>query len=212
MAIRRFQYAYVHSEFVLLALTSVYFYRDILPLTTFTQQPKDASIGWRLWAKILSLIVGGIVIPLLAPSEYTPIDAEDPTENLNAEQMAPLLSRIVYSFLDSFTFSSFRNPDSIQDRIPSVAYRYQAKYLKKSAFPIVDPFLSKNKEKYIFWTMFEFYSELLLLISFFSYPIIRTGPSNTHCSRSTQGEYRPFATDLGKLMIRVSLFSLALLV
>lgn len=51
-----------------------YSYRDLYPLGTFTRVPKDLHEGWLLWAKIALLTIVGLVIPLLTPPEYIPVD------------------------------------------------------------------------------------------------------------------------------------------
>jgi hypothetical protein len=66
--------ASVHLSLFLLVTLSVYAYRDIWPLLTFTLLHADASEGVLLWTKIGLLAVAGIVIPLVTPRQYVPID------------------------------------------------------------------------------------------------------------------------------------------
>jgi hypothetical protein len=49
-------------------------YRDIWPLATFTLAPADAAEGALLWAKVLLSVVGAIVLPLIEPYPYMPLD------------------------------------------------------------------------------------------------------------------------------------------
>ena len=63
-----------HLSSLLLGTFSVYAYRDIWPLLTFTLSPADAYEGVLLWIKIGLLAFAAIVVPLLVPRQYIPID------------------------------------------------------------------------------------------------------------------------------------------
>jgi len=63
-----------HLPALLLVTFSVYAYCDVWLLLNFTLVPAD---GWErafLWAKIGLLSVTGIVIPLITPRQYVPLD------------------------------------------------------------------------------------------------------------------------------------------
>ncbi|KAI9444470.1 hypothetical protein H4582DRAFT_2052775 [Lactarius indigo] len=66
--------ASLHLSLLLLGTFSVYAYRNIWPLLTFTLSPVDASEGPLLWVRIGLLAFAAIVIPLLVPRQYIPID------------------------------------------------------------------------------------------------------------------------------------------
>ncbi|KAH8986103.1 hypothetical protein EDB92DRAFT_1949382 [Lactarius akahatsu] len=63
-----------HLSSLLLGTFSVYAYRNIWPLLTFTLSPVDAWEGALLWVRIGLLAFAAIVIPLLVPYQYIPID------------------------------------------------------------------------------------------------------------------------------------------
>ncbi|KAH9041241.1 hypothetical protein EDB85DRAFT_2139914 [Lactarius pseudohatsudake] len=63
-----------HLSSLLLGTFSVYAYRNIWPLLTFTLSPVDAWEGPLLWVRIGLLAFAAIVIPLLVPYQYIPID------------------------------------------------------------------------------------------------------------------------------------------
>ena len=63
-----------HLSSILLGIFSVYAYRNIWPLLTFSLTPVDAYEGALLWIKIGLLAFASIVIPLLVPCQYIPID------------------------------------------------------------------------------------------------------------------------------------------
>lgn len=59
---------------VLLVAFFVYCYRDLWPLATLYDAPKDRSEGVLLWVKIALLGLTAIIIPLFIPRRYTPVD------------------------------------------------------------------------------------------------------------------------------------------
>jgi hypothetical protein len=63
-----------HLSSILLITFSVYTYRDIWPLLTFTLSPADGRESSLLWAKVSLLAVAGVVIPLAIPRRYVPLD------------------------------------------------------------------------------------------------------------------------------------------
>ena len=63
-----------HLIIVLLASWAVYVYRDLWPLATFTLEPLDAAEGALLWAKISVLTLSAVIIPLVVPRQYVPVD------------------------------------------------------------------------------------------------------------------------------------------
>ena len=63
-----------HLSSLLLGTFSVYAYRNIWPLLTFTLSPADADEGALLWVRISLLAFAAVVIPVTVPRHYTPID------------------------------------------------------------------------------------------------------------------------------------------
>ena len=63
-----------HNNFVLFVAFAVYVYRDIWPLATFTDKPVDLSEGVVLWTKLVVLFTTAVIIPLLVPRQYVPVD------------------------------------------------------------------------------------------------------------------------------------------
>lgn len=58
----------------MLAVIVTYAYRDLWPLATYTENPKDVSEGAMLWAKMTILFATAILIPLFVPTCYAPVD------------------------------------------------------------------------------------------------------------------------------------------
>lgn len=59
---------------MLLSDLLVYTYRDLYPLCTYTESPADAGEGQILWIRIGILALSAVVLPLITPREYIPID------------------------------------------------------------------------------------------------------------------------------------------
>ena len=63
-----------HNNFVLFITLAVYVYRDIWPLATYTENPVDGSEGALLLAKLVVLFTTAVIIPLVVPRQYVPVD------------------------------------------------------------------------------------------------------------------------------------------
>jgi hypothetical protein len=66
--------ANVHLTLLLAVAWGVFFYRDIFPFATYTWPEQDASEGPLLKAKLVALTLAAVVIPLLTPRTYIPVD------------------------------------------------------------------------------------------------------------------------------------------
>ena len=63
-----------HLASILLTSWATFVYRDVWPLCTFTLTPEDAQEGWVIWAKVVTLTIAGVVIPVVTPKIYVPLD------------------------------------------------------------------------------------------------------------------------------------------
>ena len=63
-----------YNILVLLSVFGVYLYRDIWPLATFTEKPKDLEEGYMLWVKFSIITLTAVIIPLFIPRQYVPVD------------------------------------------------------------------------------------------------------------------------------------------
>ncbi|KAI9431381.1 hypothetical protein H4582DRAFT_2085045 [Lactarius indigo] len=129
-----------HLSSLLLGTFSIYAYRDIWPLLTFTLSPVDASEGPLLWVRIGLLAFAAIVIPLLIPYQYIP----DPLQVINPEQTASLLSMMLYTFLDPIVFLAYRVPHLSHDMLPPLADYDYTKNLHLDIF-------TGGPKRHIFW-------------------------------------------------------------
>ncbi|KAF8883986.1 P-loop containing nucleoside triphosphate hydrolase protein [Infundibulicybe gibba] len=123
-------------EHLLTITFGVYCYRDLFPLATFTRSPLDLKEGWIIWAKIFILTATAVVIPLVVPREYVPVDPGNPMATPNPEQTASLLSLVVYAFLDPIIFLAYRIPHFSHDQLPPLADYDYAQNLRMKSFPV----------------------------------------------------------------------------
>ncbi|KAH9952289.1 hypothetical protein BGW80DRAFT_1430860 [Lactifluus volemus] len=156
-----------HLSSLLLVTFSVYVYRDIWPLLTYTLSPQDGREGPLLWVKIGLLAVAGAVIPLVTPGQYVPLDFKDPQLAINPEQTASPLSMMTYTFLDPIVFLAYRVPRLSNDMLPPLSDYDYTKNLMRRSFKHMDPF-SGSRRRHLFWglmTVFRReYIQLLFLI------------------------------------------------
>lgn len=143
-----------HVNLLLGLQTALYFYRDIYPLATFTKHPMDTEEGGLLWVKIMLLFVVAVILPLIAPRAYIPVDPLVDLSPLpqchthdfqnpippNAEQTASILSSYLFSFLDGLVYSankkSKRDQEFSYEDLPTLADYSHASNLKKKSFPV----------------------------------------------------------------------------
>ncbi len=142
-----------HLNAVLVVTTGVYVYRDIAPLATFTNIPRDISEGWVLWAKIAVLLFTGTVIPLSVPREYTPVDPNDPFPIPHPEQTAPLISLFLYFWMDPVVKAAYRVSHLPYDQLPPLADYDANKTLKSRSFKYLDVFMGANRRHLFFGLM-----------------------------------------------------------
>ncbi|KDQ56809.1 hypothetical protein JAAARDRAFT_132140 [Jaapia argillacea MUCL 33604] len=151
-----------HAVLLLLGTFSVFAYRDLWPLATFTLSPMDLKEGWVLWAKIGILAFAGVLIPLTIPRPYIPYDPEEPME-ANPEQTASILSLALYSFLDPVIYKGYKVPHLKAEELPPLADYDHTKNLVKRSFKHLDRFSGAKKE-HLFWGLMRvFYREYLSL-------------------------------------------------
>lgn len=63
-----------HPTLVVSSIIGVYLYRDVWPLITFTLFPLDSAEGALLWTKLALAVLSGVVLPLIEPYPYIPVD------------------------------------------------------------------------------------------------------------------------------------------
>ncbi|KAF8956519.1 multidrug resistance-associated ABC transporter [Flammula alnicola] len=139
-----------HNVLILLSTFMVYIYRDIWPVATYTEVPKDGSQGYLLWIKITILSITAVVIPFFVPRRYVPVDPKDPMPVPNDEQTCSLFSFLLYSYLDPVIFLGYRVEHLEVNQLPPLSDTDYSKNLIKRAFPYLDPF-KRSKPRHLFF-------------------------------------------------------------
>ncbi|KAI6134164.1 ABC transporter type 1, transmembrane domain-containing protein [Pisolithus croceorrhizus] len=135
----------------------------IVLLTLFS----DLHEGRLLWAKLAILTSISIILPVMCPTQYIPVDPEDPYESINPEQTASWLSFSLYTWLDPVVVKAQRVSHLSRDQLPPLADYDCARNLRKRNFPHVDAFASKRKQHLFIGLMRVFrteYATLTLLV------------------------------------------------
>ncbi|KAG9012444.1 hypothetical protein FRB94_006059 [Tulasnella sp. JGI-2019a] len=127
-----------HLAILLFAAFSVLFYRNIVPLGTFTSSPADN--GWLNWSRFGLLAIAGVFIPLCIPRKFAP---EDPLQHQKPLPSAPaqtasILSLATFSFVNSVVFKA-RQGHIPYEELPVMTDIDHIDYLHKTTFPDLDP-------------------------------------------------------------------------
>ncbi|KAJ6500769.1 P-loop containing nucleoside triphosphate hydrolase protein [Mycena sanguinolenta] len=133
-----------------------YVYRDLFPLATFTQPPRDINEGWLLWAKFSIITSIGVVLPLSVPRHASLDNSKALT---SPEETASLISLVTYTFLDPLILLASRLPHLPYNKLPPLAYYNDAKNLRSASFPHLDPSSITNRRHVFFGLMRVFRSE-----------------------------------------------------
>ncbi|KAJ7353080.1 multidrug resistance-associated ABC transporter [Mycena albidolilacea] len=147
-----------HSTFVLLSTLGVYLYRNVLPLGFPSGAPQDSEEGRIMWIVIALLVFIGLLVPLLSPREYTPVDPLNPMEVPNPEQTASILSLVFYAFLDPTIVLAHRLGRLPYDLLPPLADYDCAQYLRSRNFKYIE------RRRHLFFGLVRvFHVEILIL-------------------------------------------------
>ncbi|KAJ7082396.1 P-loop containing nucleoside triphosphate hydrolase protein [Mycena belliarum] len=146
----------LHLNCLLAIAFGVLFYRDIFPLATYTWPVEDAAEGPLLAGKLILLTFAAIILPLVTPRTYTPVDPQNPMPEPNAEQTASLLSLIMFSFLDPLVWTAYKAPQLPFEAFPPLADTDDARNLRTQAFPNIDPF-SGARRRHLFFGILKTY-------------------------------------------------------
>lgn len=139
-----------HLAFVLFVVFGVYFWRDLWPLATYHLKARDLKEGWVLNAKLITLFIITVVLPLTVPRQYIPVDLKNPMKEPNPEQTASILSFVTYHFLDGTIWRGYRMPHLSFEHLPPLADYDKATNLTSRSFPHLDPSL-KHNDSHLFW-------------------------------------------------------------
>lgn len=160
-----------YNVVLLLSTFAVYVARDVWPLVTFSEHPRDLSEGQLLWFKVATLTITAVLIPLFIPRRYIPVDPkaiihplfvylgsdnyfQNPMSVPNDEQTCSIFSRCVYTYLDPVISLGYRVSHLQFDQLPPLPDSDECKNLINIAFPVclhvdVGDFLADSRLKHL---------------------------------------------------------------
>ncbi|KAG9028739.1 hypothetical protein FS837_003797, partial [Tulasnella sp. UAMH 9824] len=157
-----------HLTTLLFIAWSVSAYRDLYPLTTYTEHPVDAANGWITWVRVGLLTLVGVVSPLIVPTRFVPVNPKNPLPP-NPEQTASILSFLTWSFMDPVIQQASRVSHLPYESLPNLADYDHAEYLISRGAPALDPSLKAKRDRHFVWGLLWIYrwqyAALLILIT-----------------------------------------------
>ncbi|WVF65767.1 hypothetical protein IAT40_000501 [Kwoniella sp. CBS 6097] len=135
-----------HVDTLLFLGWCLYAYRDLLPLLTYTLDPADINNAIT-WSRVAILTVSAVIIPLLRPRTYTPVDPLNPTPEaeIHPEQTASWLSFIFYEFMSPLVWKAWKSPSLPYDELHPLADYDRAEHLYALHMDTLDPIRRKAK-------------------------------------------------------------------
>ncbi|KAF7352122.1 ATP-binding cassette transporter [Mycena venus] len=154
----------IHLNLILAVAFGVFFYRDIFPFATYTWPVQDVAEGSILYAKLIALTLAAVIIPLVTPRTYVPVDPNNPMPSPNPEQTASLLSLLLFGFLDPVIVLAYKLPHLPFDLLPPLADSDASENLKKRGFPNIDTFSGAGTHHIFFGIIKTFRNEYATIL------------------------------------------------
>lgn len=63
-----------HATFLSILAFAVFAIRDLWPIALYDREPVDGQLGWLLWTRIGLVGYIGLVVPIVLPGVYVPVD------------------------------------------------------------------------------------------------------------------------------------------
>ncbi|WVQ93407.1 hypothetical protein IAU59_000477 [Kwoniella sp. CBS 9459] len=135
-----------HVDTLLFLGWCLYAYRDLWPLLTFTLDPADINNAIT-WSRVAILSVSAVIIPLLRPRTYVPVDPYNPTPeaDIHPEQTASWLSFVFYEFMSGLVWKAWKSPSLPYDQLHPLADYDRAEHLYDLHMDILDPIRRRAK-------------------------------------------------------------------
>ncbi|KAF5313867.1 hypothetical protein D9619_013092 [Psilocybe cf. subviscida] len=150
-----------HNNIVLLTVFAVYAYRNLWPLATFSEGPKDleAQGPVLLWTRVVLLGLSSLVIPLFVPREHTP---ENPEDTVSPAQTASIASLLVYSYIGPLVSEANKVAHLSHDRVPPLPDYDHAERLSQKYFQYLDP-VQGTQQRHIFFGLARIFAHYHML-------------------------------------------------
>ncbi|KAJ3867511.1 P-loop containing nucleoside triphosphate hydrolase protein [Lentinula novae-zelandiae] len=143
----------IHLEAVLLTSLVVYGLNIVVPIIVSAENIVGHCEGsTQSWVKFIALLLGAVLLPLLIPRQYVPVDPKNPLSAPNPEQTASLLSLVFFTYLDSLVWKASKVPHLSTEALPPLSDNDQAHILRAKAMSMLDP-LSGGGSRHIFFSI-----------------------------------------------------------
>ncbi|KAJ3921365.1 hypothetical protein F5877DRAFT_65024 [Lentinula edodes] len=148
----------IHLEVVLLTSLVVYGLNIVVPIIVSAENIVGHCEGsTKSWVKFIALLLGAVLLPLLIPRQYVPVDPKNPLSAPNPEQTASLLSLVFFTYLDSLVWKASKVPHLSTEALPPLSDNDQARILRAKALSMLDP-LSGGGSRHIFFNIIHVFS------------------------------------------------------
>ncbi|KAJ3815366.1 P-loop containing nucleoside triphosphate hydrolase protein [Lentinula aff. lateritia] len=143
----------IHLEVVLLTSLLVYGLNIMVPIIVSAENiVGHCEDDTQSWVKFIALLLGAVLLPLLIPRQYVPVDPKNPLSAPNPEQTASLLSLVFFTYLDSLVWKASKVPHLPTEALPPLSDNDQARILRAKAMSMLDP-LSGGGSRHIFFSI-----------------------------------------------------------
>ncbi|KAF9078002.1 hypothetical protein BDP27DRAFT_1207896 [Rhodocollybia butyracea] len=164
-----------HINAVLLVALVVYAIRDVYPLATYSKHPLDLDTHTQgrplfletlLWAKIVVLFLTSVVIPLVSPRVWIPVNLSEITADANKletkltyltpnpEQLASPFSLLLFNFLNNVVWKAYRVEHLPAKELPHLADIDHVGWVKQKWFSTLERYSSASDHaQTMTWTL-----------------------------------------------------------
>ncbi|KZO89806.1 ATP-binding cassette transporter [Calocera viscosa TUFC12733] len=154
-----------NAGIVLLIQCCVFSWRNFWPLMIFGGVPADSRYPGLTWTEGGFLVFAGVIIPLVIPEPYVPVDPQRPSRP-PPEQTASLAAINFFYFLEPFMYRSFSTKHIQHDALPVLADYDQSAVLELQGVKLMDPWQRRElglKDRHLFFGLMEFFGHRIWL-------------------------------------------------
>ncbi|KZO90151.1 P-loop containing nucleoside triphosphate hydrolase protein [Calocera viscosa TUFC12733] len=148
-----------NAGIVLLIQCCVFSWRNFWPLMIFGGVPADSRYLGLTWTEGGFLVFAGVIIPLVIPEPYVPVDPQRPSKP-PPEQTASLAAINFFYFLEPFMYKSFFEKNAQHEAIPVLADYDQSAILEMQGGKILDAWQRRQlglKDRHLLYGLMEFF-------------------------------------------------------
>ncbi|KZO92652.1 hypothetical protein CALVIDRAFT_601298 [Calocera viscosa TUFC12733] len=159
-----------HAASLLFIQFLVFFWRNLLPLTTYGGAPADGTLPWLLWTRGCFVTLVGFALPALVPRVYVPYDPANPATTPAPEQTASILSFLFFIFMEPLVMTAWRLPSLPYDKLPPLGDTFWSNNLRKRAMDRLDPLRRRElgkKDRHLLFGLFDIFRWELIGMAFF---------------------------------------------